>query len=489
MSTKINRFNNEIIPLWNEVQSFVNEIDESCILDAYIENFAYLRKITAFLSEAMSCIDADFLPNDFINNIESYLTDIKNYLVNTQNYTNSSYISYVESKLDNLLQIVFPFILHKGKAIKGLRVGLNEYSKTITNHVANGFSEIETTKKNASEIKVKLENELDYFQGLRAEIEEYRNLIFSDDGIKNKIEDVLSNSESKLSEIEGLHNSIYDEDGLKQKIDEFYSKISDTNNDINELKKDSLATLQGLEQFYDKIFGKDDENGNKTGGLKQEIEQRKKDLDEFKQKQQKRYDELNKQIENLLPGATSAGLSSAYNEMRNRFSDSAKWYARGFYVSLFILLVTVLCIRDVVLVDKIPLDKGIWISLLVLLGNFAVKMPFIVPALWLVIFMSRRRSEAERLSQEYVHKEVLAKSYDSYKQQIEKLSKEDQKGLLPVLMEGMIRAISLNPAETLDKKHQSDSPFSEILKDNKFIDSIADKIKSSSKYLNKTQQE
>lgn len=60
----------------------------------------------------------------------------------------------MESKLDNLLQIVFPFILHKGKAIKGLRVGLNEYSKTITNHVANGFSEIETTKK--MQVKLKL---------------------------------------------------------------------------------------------------------------------------------------------------------------------------------------------------------------------------------------------------------------------------------------------------------------------------------------------
>ena len=489
MSNKINKFNNDIIPLWNEVQSFVNEINESCILDAYIENFAYLRKITAFLSEAMSCIDADFLPNDFINNIESYLTDIKNYLVNTQNYTNSSYISSVESRLDNLLQIVFPFVLHKGKAIKGLRVGLNDYSKTITNYVENGFSEIKLTQENANKIKVKLENELDEFQTLRAEMEEYRDLIFSEDGIKEKIEDLLNNSASKLSEIEGLHDSIYDEDGLKQKIDKFYSNISDKNDDINELKENSLATLQGLEQFYDKIFGKDDENGNKAGGLKQEIEQRRKDLEEFKQKQQKRYDELNKQIENLLPGATSAGLSSAYNEMRNQFSKSAKWYAGGFYFSLFILLVTVLCIRDVLLVDKIPLDKGIWISLLVLLGNFAVKMPFIIPALWLVIFMSRRRSEAERLSQEYMHKEVLAKSYDSYKQQIEKLSKEDQKGLLPVLMEGMIRAISLNPAETLDKKHQSDSPISEVLKDNKFIDSITDKIKSSSKFLNRTQQE
>ena len=107
-------------------------------------------------------------------------------------------------------------------------------------------------------------------------------------------------------------------------------------------------------------------------------------------------------------------------------------------------------------------------------------MPFIIPALWLVIFVSRRRSEAERLSQEYAHKEVLAKSYDSYKQQIEKLSKEDQEELLPVLMEGMIKAISLNPAETLDKKHQSDSPISEVLKDKNFIDSIVDKFKGSS---------
>lgn len=479
MSIKIDKFNNEIIPLWNEIQNFVNEIDETLISDSYIENLAYLRKITAFLSEAMSCIDADFLPRAFLDNIKSYLSNIKNYLVNTQGYTNSSYISYTEDSLDNLLQIVFPFILHKGKAIKGLRVGLNEYSKTINAHVENEFSEIKLIQESANKIKAELKDKLDDFEALRTEIEEYRDSIFSEDGVKESIENLLNNSESKLSEIEELHNSIYEEDGLKQEIDEFYSNISDKNKEINELKEDSSTTLQGLSNFYDKIFGKDDGNGKKVGGLKQEIDQRRSDLDEFKQKQQERYNELNKQIENLLPGATSAGLSSAYSEMRNKFSKNAKWYGWGFYFSLFVLLITVLCIKDVMLVRDIPLDKGIWISLLVLLGNFAVKMPFIIPALWLVIFISRRRSEAERLSQEYAHKEVLAKSYDSYKQQIEKLSKEDQEELLPVLMEGMIKAISLNPAETLDKKHQSDSPISEVLKDKNFMNSFVDNIKES----------
>lgn len=257
------KFNNEIIPLWNEIQNFVNEINETLVPESCIENFAYLRKIIAFLSEAMSCIDADFLPDSFINNIKSYLSSIKSYLVNTQNYTNSSYISYVESELDNLLQIVFPFILHKGKATKGLRMGLNEYSKAITNHVENGFLEIKLAQENVSKIKTELENELNGFRSIRSEIEEFRNLIFSNEGIKKKIEELLNDSESKLSEIEELCNSIYEEDGLKQKIDEFYSNISDKNKDINELKEDSLSTLQGLENFYNKIFGKDDENGKK----------------------------------------------------------------------------------------------------------------------------------------------------------------------------------------------------------------------------------
>lgn len=481
MSTKINRFNNDIIPLWNELQNFVSGIDESRISDGYIENFAYLRKITAFLSEAMSCIDADFLPEKVIKDIQTSLFNIKANLGQTLNYNNIIYIRKVEIYLDELLQVIFPFILQKDKAIKGTLLSLKEYSETIANYVENKVGELELFQKNASKVKSELENEMSRSQMLRTEIEEYRDSIFSKRGIKDSIEHLLNNLKSKSSEITKFNNLIYSEHGLKQKIDNFSSSISKDSKYINELKDRGMNTLQELEQFYNKIFGEDDLNGNKTGGLKQEIEQRTKDLEELKQEQKKRYDELNKQIENLLPGATSAGLSSAYNEMRNKFSKSAKWYAGGFYVSLSILLVTILSIRDVVLVDKIPLDKGIWISLLVLLGNFAVKIPFIIPALWLVIFMSRRRSEAERLSQEYVHKEVLAKSYDSYKQQIEKLSKEDQKELLPVLMEGMIRAISLNPAETLDKKHQSDSPISEFLKDNKFIDSIANKIKSSSK--------
>ena len=91
--------------------------------------------------------------------------------------------------------------------------------------------------------------------------------------------------------------------------------------------------------------------------------------------------------------------------------------------------------------------------------------------------MPRRRNEAQRLAQEYAHKKVLAKSYESYKQQIEKLSEEEQNKLLPILMENMLKAIALNPAETLDKNHKEPTPIEEVIKKKEFWDFI-EKIKN-----------
>jgi len=90
----------------------------------------------------------------------------------------------------------------------------------------------------------------------------------------------------------------------------------------------------------------------------------------------------------------------------------------------------------------------------------------------LVIFISKRRNEVLRLEQEYAHKEALAKSYDSYRQQIEKLQQEQQNKLLPILLEKMIIAISLNPAETLDKGGKDKTPIEELMKKQEFLDFI-----------------
>ena len=51
--------------------------------------------------------------------------------------------------------------------------------------------------------------------------------------------------------------------------------------------------------------------------------------------------------------------------------------------------------------------------------------PVLGPVLWIVLSASKRRSEFQRLQQEYAHKEALAKSYAGFKEQIDSLDKDD----------------------------------------------------------------
>ena len=66
------------------------------------------------------------------------------------------------------------------------------------------------------------------------------------------------------------------------------------------------------------------------------------------------------------------------------------------------------------------------------------------------------------MQQEYAHKEALAKSYDSYKQQIEALNSGDA-DMLKNLITKAIDAIAYNASETLDKRHGDRHPAHELV--------------------------
>ena len=114
------------------------------------------------------------------------------------------------------------------------------------------------------------------------------------------------------------------------------------------------------------------------------------------------------------------------------------------------------------------LDKGWFDISIVKLGTISdfgriilSKLPILLPVLWLAIFSSKRRSEANRLRQEYAHKEALAKSYQSFKKQIERLDDKDG-AMIGKLIESVIDAVAFNASVTLDKKHGDKVPLQEI---------------------------
>ncbi|MFM5872483.1 hypothetical protein ACET6Z_14720 [Aeromonas veronii] len=251
------------------------------------------------------------------------------------------------------------------------------------------------------------------------------------------------------------------DDSVEQKINVALDNIeSDAKESASQLVK-LRSKIDDFSNYYNLVFGELQDDENRKGGLKSEIDTRKKELERFKETQELKYKTLVEEIESLLPSATSAGLASAYREMKVSFDGPIIQNTIIFYGTIACLIFTALVSMTQELgwfyikFHNIP-------ELTTLASNILYKAPIIIPVIWLALFSSKRRSEALRLQQEYAHKEALAKSFQNFKAQIEALG-EETPVLMNKLLEAAIDAVSKNASDTLDKKHGDKTPVHQTL--------------------------
>ncbi len=223
-----------------------------------------------------------------------------------------------------------------------------------------------------------------------------------------------------------------------------------------------------LNEFHEKIFGKiskkieNTEDEKTENGLKQELELRMNALSVFEKEQHQRYKALNEQIDSLLPGATSAGLASAYGEMKKSFSGpikNATWLFYGM-IGLMLLFAFYSTISSIGKWYINFVDFNDWS---VVLKSLIYKTPLYGPIIWLAFYASKRRSEAQRLQQEYSHKEALTKSYESFKRQIDILKNSEHEILMKNLLHQTLKTIAFNASITLDNKHGDKMPAQDVI--------------------------
>lgn len=232
-----------------------------------------------------------------------------------------------------------------------------------------------------------------------------------------------------------------------------------------EVVLDSTTSKQKeLEVFYERIFGHPmhDDQEVQDVGLKQELDLRFEQLESYEAEQKTRQLALFKSVESLLPGATSAGLASAYKTLKDHFESPIMWYTIAFYGSMLILLFggLVLVVESITLSPfQIEFVKASgWEETL---RTLLVRVPVILPVVWVAVFSATRRSQYERLQQEYAHKEAFATSYESYKKQLQELQ-VDADDLQKEPIAKAIDAISFNASRTLDGKHTEKLPMLQL---------------------------
>lgn len=452
--------------MWRDLKIELEKttVDDKTVITS-VSELARLQKVVSYLDEMIQSIDPELVPTGIWDNFNSQATPCLQQIVSYNANRNIAHIQKANIHVDNLLTYIRPYMVASGKIGKVLQEAIRAYAKTITEFGESfrnkSLTLVEETKSYANESR-----ELcDSIEKIKNLAEEYNVKLFgideSDGGIYDKVNKLVIELEEKYVNITDFYNETLvgteKTPATKKEILQAKETILAERKSIKGLLDDVSIEVDQLKQFYIKIFGKHhDDDEKEDGGLSGEFNELIKALADFEVKQRNKYMALNDQIEALLPGATSAGLATAYLEMKASFNDPIKSMSHLFYGSIGILVFgSIILAIDTVGPDSITFIKvNDWNMVL---QELVYKIPFYAPILWLAFYASKRRSEYQRLQQEYAHKEALAKSYDSYKKQIEQLDVED-KTMQKELITKAVDAIAYNASNTLDKKHGDKMP-------------------------------
>jgi hypothetical protein len=468
MSRWIELFNNHAFQAtWTQILDILDEIvvDDDTVVTS-VEEVARFNKVVIFINELLAACDPELIPSStwdsFHNQSNACIQQVNNY----QSNRNVGHITNANGHLDNLLTYIRPYQVVAGKAAQSASASFVAYTKIINKNLSSFQDEANAILNEIKEFKERAINDAEESEAAKIRIKELETSYFDDsekESLSSKISRLEKTIEENYEKIQNYKIKLVDGDShaesISSEIESAFEAVSSNSQTIITLLNEVKSKLSDFKVFHTVVFGEKNEEGDFEGGLKSEISAREKHLEQFKKQQEVKYKTLNDEIESLLPGATSAGLASAYHDLKVSFDTPIRNYSKLFYGSIsFLMLVAFISVTQelgwfyIKFVDVTDLTK--------LFSNILYKLPLIIPVLWLTLFASKRRSETLRLQQEYAHKEAIAKSYQNFKTQIDALGQSDPE-LMKKLLSSAIDAVSKNASDTLDKKHGDKTPVHE----------------------------
>jgi hypothetical protein len=444
-------------------------VDDQTVITT-VEELARLKKIVAFIDAIIKNADQELTPkavwatcqgqaNQLVSQVQAYASN-----------RNAAHLVAANDHADNLLTYVRPYMVAPAEALDAYGVAVRAFADQVAGH-ARAMQDGAVQAQEA--IKQTLADAHERMQAL-AEIEQrvraFDAYLFDGLDGSDPAEQYVRRSVEKIREfhveVEKLYQALLGpSDSTSVKVAVFESEMAKAREHLATLIASAAIERKDLHAFYERIFGPEpaDDDEVREGGLKDELDTRMEQLARVEAEQITRHNTLFTKIEALLPGATSAGLASAYKNLKDDFTTSISRYTLAFYASLFVLAIGGL----VVVTDSMnywpPSIKFVqahdWQGLL---QSLLTRLPVVLPVVWLAIYSATRRSQYERLQQEYAHKEALASSYESYKKQLQDL-KVDADALQRELIAKAIDAIAFNASQTLDGNHVEKPPAVQLL--------------------------
>lgn len=448
------------------------QVDDQTVTTSVYE-LARLKRVVAYLDEILFNIDAELTPRavwtTFQQQEEALLQQLAAYVSNR----NIGHIANANENADNLLTYVRPYMVLPEATVKALQRSARSYVTELGSYLDAFREKSVSINEQLTRDKEASVSSLSDIESNKSKIHEYARQLFEGTdqtpSIQKEIEGLLGTANANAERIDDLHSVLLigtpKEQSTQAIVKGAEVEIVAIRDKTSLLLDGAQGEVRKLAGFHDKIFGKKDAvSGEANSGLEFELDARTTALTKLENDQETKHAAMFLRIESLLPGATSAGLASAYKTLKDSFEKPIVLYTKLFYGSLSVLILAalVMAVKHVTFAPVFAIDFVEVPEWDVILKALIYKAPFIAPVVWLAMFSSTRRSQYERLQQEYAHKEALASSYESYKKQLQDLN-GDSEALQRELITKAIDCVAYNASATLDGKHEEKSPASHLL--------------------------
>lgn len=450
-------------PIWN---GLVEKLDETKLGAEVNENvvteFVRFEKVVKLIQSILDSLDQDTFHLQTLANAQAptqqAIAHFTNFMSNQNDLTQ---IQGANNQIDQVLNFFRPYMVMPDAVAKSVKEVASSQQKLISqlNQSLIGIKDIQL-----KELQEAIELSRQHLIEMDKDAEKSGSLrkhLFGEDGssgLSQQIESLHKSLQSIQAQATQANQSIQNlEQSSNQsnaRIQGFETSSKQSSDEIAQLLTDTESELEELQDLYLKVFGKPNEEGELTGGMKNELEEFKQSFIQYEEEHKTKIEELITDIESLLPGAVSAGLASEYKRLKDECEKPIFWFGVQFYIALSILLAAGIVSFVFSVQNESVLES--------LLYNLLQSLPIIFPAVWFAIFTSRRRNELERLRQEYAHKQAVTSSYQSFKEQIDRLG-EKQPEMLSALMNTAINTIGNNASSVLNNNSNESSPLHETL--------------------------
>jgi hypothetical protein len=297
-----------------------------------------------------------------------------------------------------------------------------EWVKTA---MENGRASLELTNKQTAENNAQAAAAL---ENVRNQLKLATEAANRAEAIKTQIEQNAEVASTRSAHIEDGRVYV---DKKRSEIDVVFNQAQQSANSAeaqHQASRSSAENLTALLSTAQTAKANIDSNGEAIAQLKRDCEQHvataKKLADrteEVDSKLKKYEEELKgllqqsterlKMIDALLPGATSAGLASAFGQRRAFFKWPQRIWQGIFVSSVLALLVIAWEFKPLISDPGLTSFRSLGMSLL-------RRLPFALPVIWLAIYASRHAALAKRLEEDYGFKETVSRSFEGYRRQM-----------------------------------------------------------------------